>query len=144
MIDRLGKETVLGRHLVERRHHQLLVDVADAVRLERAAYVTDCDIEISEGSNCAHAHNATLRGLRADIFELLEARRILDVVEQREGVAPFGPTLDRLCTRRLGEWKPLKRWGDGGNKSGMKQGSAAQAHWGLQEVGWGRHVFSRT
>src|SRR5262249_33437074 len=118
---------------------QLLVDIADAERLERAAHATDRDIEIVEGSDRADAQRTGLRRLRVDVVEMFEARRILDVIEQRQSVSPF------RCLRVgwLGEWKPLKRGSDGGNKSGLQQGAAAQAHGGLQKGGWGRHVFSR-
>jgi hypothetical protein len=88
----------------------------------------DRDIEIVEGPERAHAHDAGLRRLRVHIVEMLEARRILDIVEQRQAVSPFG----RLRKRSPDKRNPIKSGSDGGKQAGVKQEAAAQAHGGLQ------------
>ncbi len=96
--------------------------------LKRAAHVADRDIEIIEGANLADAHDASLWRLRIDVVELLEARWILDVVKQRQGVSPFRRLRERSPDKR----KPIKSGGDGGKQASVKQEAAAQAHGGLQ------------
>src|SRR5262249_5150207 len=105
---------------------QLLVDIGDAECLERAAHTADRDVEIVEGADCAGADGASLRRLRVDIVELLEARWILDVVKQRQGVSP----LRRLGTGVSDKRTPLESGGGSGKQASVKQEAAAQAHGG--------------
>src|SRR3954447_12068452 len=94
MTDRFGQQAVFGRDLVQRSHHQGVVDIVDACR-DRALHARDDEVEIIEGAEAAEAHRAALRRLRIDVVETLEARRIFELPEQREGVTPV--VLVRVC-----------------------------------------------
>src|SRR5262249_36128191 len=108
--------------------------------LDSTAHKADRDGEVVEGANLADAHGARRRRLRIDIVEVLEARWILDVVEQRQAVAP----LRRLRKRSPDKRKPIKGGGYGGQQASVKQEAAAQAHGGLQKD-WRTSTFcSRT
>src|SRR3954468_8413474 len=87
MTDRFGQQAVFGRDLVQRSHHQGVVDFVNACR-DGALHARDDEIEIVEGAEAAEAHRAALRRLRVDVVETLEACRVFQLAEEREGMTP--------------------------------------------------------
>src|SRR5205085_9521960 len=92
-------------------------------------HARDDDIEIIERAEPAEADGSALRGIRIDVVELLEARRIFQFAEQREAVAP-----DLVIRTRRGGCGDLAQRIDkagGSNESGSaaaQKGPAGKLH----------------
>jgi hypothetical protein len=75
MADGLGKQAVFGRHFVERRRQQCLVDELDSAG-EDALHSVHCHVEIIKRAGDAPSHRAGFRRLRVDVVKVREMERI--------------------------------------------------------------------
>src|SRR5205807_6391665 len=55
---------------------------------QNSLQAADDEIEIIIRADCELTHPAALRGVRIDVREMLEARRVSQIPEQRETVSP--------------------------------------------------------
>ena len=86
MADRFGQQTIFGGNFVQRRGRQRLGEQLGA-HGEAALHARRDHVEIVEGAERDLSHRAALRRSRIDVVEMLEARRIFDVAEQRQSRA---------------------------------------------------------
>ena len=96
MAHRLGKQPVIARYFVERRHQQRVVDAIDAED-ERAFDPGDRHVEVVVGAKRDLPRRAALRRVGVDVVELLEAGWIFQFAVRRYAVPPR-----RLCCLRTG------------------------------------------
>jgi hypothetical protein len=125
VADAFGKQPVSGRHFVERRRQQPVVDQPDAAG-EVAFDVGDRDIEIVESADGDFAHRAAFRRVGVDVIELLEAFRVFQVTKQRQAVAPFSVLIPVLRLRGSQPGRQRQSRRGQGKRGGFQQGSAIQ------------------
>src|SRR5262249_22830807 len=127
VIDRLGQQTVHGRHFVERGREQPVVDQPHPGG-ELAFDASHHHVEIIERAERIEPYDAASRRVRIDVIEARKALRILQVTEQRKTVAP----VRRRCWRRLcraGEC--LEHAGGGGGqreRADVQNASTSETH----------------
>ena len=81
ITDGFGEQTIFGRHFVERRHQEGVVNGINAGR-ERAFDACHHNIEIVVGAERDLPRHAAFRRGGVDVFEMFEAGRIFQVAEQ--------------------------------------------------------------
>ena len=95
-----SQQAVFGDDLVLRLRHQRFIDQRRC-RRERALDAGNRHVEIVERADRDHPRDAALGRIRIDVIEAGEVGRILDVAEQREGMAPLQFAGRRLGLRRI-------------------------------------------
>ena len=134
MADRFCDKPVLGRYFIERGHQQSVGDHS-GTHGYRALKSGHHLVEIVEGPERDHAHDASLGRVRVDVFEMLEPGWILELAEQRQAMPPVGRLPAGLRGRRRGQQWHSETVEDGrqGRKgAGADDGSTGQAQGNLR------------
>src|SRR5262249_40943879 len=129
MGDRFGNEPVVGRYFVERRRQQRVGEDARSCR-DRSLQPGDDLVEVVERAQRHQAHAPTLGRARVDVVEMLEARRIFELSEQRQSMLPVERMF--LRARRGAEKRRSKSIEDRGESC---ENAGANAGWTGQPQG---------